>query len=132
MDFAQFNTRDGAEEGRFLHFTHIETGAALYDPEADGDDKRVGIWLRGMESKSVQSAARAAQRAALKHRGATDDDDGVETAKALVLRFQHISRDDKLLTTSDDDLKWFFGLSSRLVNQVTGFASQPANFLPAA
>ncbi len=133
MEFSQFETKSGAEVGAFLHFTHLRTGELLYDKEAEDEDKRVGVWLRGMEAKSVQAAAREAQRTAIKSPLNEDDDSqGLETAKAMVIRFQNITRDGKPLSVSEEDLVWFFNLSSVMVQRVVGFASQPANFLTAA
>lgn len=128
MDFASFNTREGAEEGRFLHLRHLETGDLLWDGEGDAR-KPVGIVLRGIESKAVLEAINASQRRAAK--GGEGDKD-MATAQAMVMEFRNIERDGKPLTTSAADLEWFFGLSSGLVRQVVEFASKPGNFLPPA
>ena len=123
MDFGQFNTRDAAETGRLLHIKHLKTGKPLYD-----GGKPVGVLCRGIESDTVRAAAAKANRARME--GASDDDD-LSVAKAVVIRFQGIEREGKPLGVTDDDLRWFFGLSSKLVQAVISFAREPGNFLPA-
>ena len=128
MDFSNFNTVDGSEEGRFLHLRHPSTNALLYEGEGDNRIK-VGIWLRGIESKTVLEAINADKRRATK---GEDADEEFATVSALVIRFQGLHRGKKELTTGKDDLRWFFDQSSLLVQAVLDFTSKPANFLPAA
>ena len=129
MDFGQFNTTSGAEEGRFLHLRHLVTGEPLYDEDEDGTRRRVGLTVRGMESKTLRKAINKYRRRSMT---SSEDVDGeMEIAKALVLSFHNIERDGKPLTTSVEDLTWFFDQSREFVRAVIDFANTSGNFVSA-
>lgn len=129
MDFTKFNTKEAAEQGRFLHLRHFRTGEFLYD-EVDGKQERVGITLRGLESKTVQDAVKEYRRRAMAGEIAPDREE-TAIAQAVVIEFHNIHRGDDLLTTSADDIKWFFDQSSEFVQAVVDFARTTGNFLAA-
>lgn len=124
MDFGQFNTKAGAEEGRFLHLRHVGTGELVWEGK-----EPVGVTVRGVESKTVQEAVAANNRAAMRDSG---DEKDAALLKAVILSFHHIERDGKPLTTSAEDLRWFCDQSSAINQQILQFASRPGNFLPPA
>lgn len=128
MDFSQFNTRSGADEGRFLHLKHLMTGELLYDV-VDGKKEPVGITLRGLESELVQEAIQKANRARVSGKDTEEQD--AAAAQAMVISFHNITRNGEPLTTSREDVKWFFDQSSKLVRAALSFAGEPGNFLPA-
>lgn len=50
MDFSQFNTVQGSEEGKFLHLRDPKTGQHLVE-----GDENVGLLLRGIDSKNYRA-----------------------------------------------------------------------------
>jgi hypothetical protein len=123
MDFSTLNTKDGAEQGAFLHLCHTVTGALLYD----ANKNPIGVYLRGNESDTVQTAVRQFNRATVKG-GQTKEFLNIDLASLLVIRFVGVMRGDRPLTTSAEDLRWFFGLSDNLVEQVLEFSKERGNF----
>lgn len=137
MDFSQFNTKTAGEEGRFLHLRHLRTNAPLYETKEDpttGETLKepVGIWLRSIESTQVLEAVQAFQRRKMKGETKEGEDKDTAIAQALVVKFQNVERDDgNPLTTSPEDLTWFFDQSILLVQACVEFARDLGNFIAA-
>jgi hypothetical protein len=119
MDFSAFNTREAAEKGAFLHFRHPTTGKPLFDK-----GEPVGVYLRGMESRTVTEEMRRVAKAKMLGEAA-----GLKLAKALVVRFVGVEREDGTpLGNSEADIEWLFGLSSSFEEQIINFAQDRASF----
>jgi hypothetical protein len=127
MDFAALDTKKAAEKGAFLHLKHPALGNLLWDGEGD-DRKPIGVYVRGMESRTVQDTLKRIEADRLK--GESDGDD-LSFVASLIIGFTGAERDGKPLTA--EDAKWFFGLSVGFVEQVVSFAKDRASFFrPAA
>ena len=140
MDFQQFNAKVGADDGRVLHLPHIQTGEPLWHIDKSDPDniitEPVGITVRGIESKTVLAALASRNRknigVAISANDQADDQDAAAAkavAKAIVIEFHHIERDGRPLTTSEEDIEWFFNLSASFVKEVRHFAADAGNFL---
>lgn len=134
MDFDNFNTKDVAQDGRPLHLhAPFEPDKKLYDTDDTGKDDKsrpCRVWVRGRESRDVNSYIQRQQKKLAKDPDAAGEEEGLGLAKAMVLRFENIDRNGRPLTTTDDDLRWFFDLSGSFVKQVMDFSQEPTNFLP--
>ena len=121
MDFSALDTKKAAEKGAFLHLKHPALGHLLWD----GDDKTrpIGVFVRGMESRTVQDTLKRLQADKMKGDDAGDDLDFVAS---LIISFTGAERDGVPMTA--DDAKWFFGLSVGFVEQVVTFAKDRASF----
>lgn len=129
MDFAALNTKAAAEKGAFLHLRHPATKALLWDGEG-ATRIAVGVTVRGTESKTVQAVLKRLQKDRM---DAGDADDGLAYVVALVMGFTGIHRDGVLLCdATDNDARWFFGLSDGFIEQVTEFARDGASFFKPA
>lgn len=132
MKFGQFSTREAGSEGRLWHLRHLQTKELLFEHvEQDGTTvaEPVGIVLRSTSSPEVRQAVLENQRA--KAQGGGKDKD-LAVAQALVVRFQHIQRDDgRPLEPTKEDLDWFFGLDPSYVTGAMRFADDPGNFINA-
>lgn len=125
MDFSKLETKTGAEKGAFLHLRHPASGELLYDTSVEPKSK-IGLFVRGTESKTVQDRLKGLQREQVK--GADAEDSGLEFVSSLVIRFVGVERDGRLLSAIDEDLRFFFGLSDSFVEQVIDFAKARSNF----
>ena len=127
MDFSTLDTKKAAEKGAFLHLQHPALGHLLWDGEGDSR-KPVGVYVRGMESKTVQDTLKRLQSDKLR---GDDDGDDLAFVASLVIGFSGADRDGRPLTA--EDARWFFGLSVGFVEQVVAFAKDRASFFkPAA
>lgn len=109
MDFTQFDSRAGAENGAWLHLRSPATGELLWD-----NDMPCLAQVRGMESR-VAIAGFTSSLRAKKPRGSIADieennNQKLREAEILIMGFDNVSRGARLLTTSADDLKWFLEL----------------------
>ena len=132
MDFTKLDTKTPAEAGNWLHLCRPYTEEKLYSGEKK-DGKPCRVMLRGLESASVQKIIKrqkAAEMTGKKSDIEQAERDGLAFAQSLVIDFQNIERGDKPLSTSKDDVEWFFDLSADFVRQVMEFAADNQNFLP--
>lgn len=126
MDFSALNTKVPAEKGAFLHLKHPALGTLLWDGEG-ADRKKVGVYVRGIESKTVQDRIKRTQKEKL------DGVDGAEEAGrafavSLIVSFDGVERDGKPLPATDEGIQWFFDQSDGFVEQVLKFAQDRASF----
>ncbi|WP_339109268.1 hypothetical protein [Thioclava sp. GXIMD4216] len=144
MDFTKFDSRSAADTPARLHLKDPANGEPLF---ADaGRTKPCIVLVRGTESRSVQAALRALQRAKLKDKPKKDEEvrsledlhgQMVDSAVPLVTGFENIARGEAALTTSEDDLRWFLNLQmlngqegeKSFVEQVLAFASTRESYL---
>jgi hypothetical protein len=128
MDFSALNTKAAAEKGAFLHLKHPAFKTPLWDGEGK-DRTAVGVTLRGLESKTVQDRVKRLQKERMADGSPTDAGDGLDFVVSLVIGFTGCDREGVPLDgKSEDDVRWFFGLSDGLVEQVIEFARERANF----
>lgn len=128
MDFSALNTKAAAEKGAFLHLKHPALKTLLWDGEGK-DRQAVGVTLRGMESKTVQDRLKRLQKDRMTDGKPADPEDGLDFVVSLVIGFTGCDRDGVPLDAkNEDDVRWFFGLSDGLVEQVIEFARERANF----
>lgn len=122
MDFSKLDSRSAAETGRKVQILDQNTGEPIFDGKTE-------CWysVRGMSSRSVQSAIKAEQAArmkAVRNPKAAEDsktigdihDELVIAAARLITGFGGVQRmgDDGVLrdlTDSPDDIKWFLDLN---------------------
>ena len=149
MDIFDLDTKGPQEDGAFMHMTHTKYGFPLYTgPNADKhgrwinadeepDEKfAVGFMIRGNESKTVQDCIRKQKRvtAANARKSVPIPDDelfeeaGVKFACALILSFVNLERDGEPLEATEENKRWFIGLSDDIGKQVTRFAKVADNF----
>ncbi len=122
MDFSKLNTKEGAEQGAFLHLMHPATGLPLQDESGTP----IGLMVRGTESKTVQDRLRGLQKAQVK--GAAAEETGLDFVCSLVISFVGVEQEGRPLQPVDKDLRWFFSLSDSFVEQVIEFAKDRSNF----
>jgi hypothetical protein len=119
MDFSQLDTRTASDAGAFLHLRHPITGEPLYDK-----GEAVGVYLRGMESRTVTEEMRKAGKAKL-----IGEPLGLKLIQSLVIRFVGVEREEGvLLGTTPKDIAWFIGLSSSFEEQIINFAQDRSSF----
>ena len=160
MDFNALNTKDAAENGAFLHLKHPSLGHLLYntdDPLAPwdgiGDEpQKVGVMVRGTESKTVKEQARAFARdrmtspveAARRKNNALDhipteaeinaqveekEESAMRFVCSLVISFVGLTdKKGQPLEATEANKRAFFEQSDNLVQQVITFAQRSSNF----
>lgn len=126
MEFSTMNTKTQAEKGAFLHLKHPALDYLLWDGEGD-KKKKVGVMVRGTESKTVQDRLKAVNKERLTN---PDDDSkaGLDFVVSLVFELIGIDRDGKPAASTDENIRWFFQLSDGFVEQVLEFAKKRASF----
>ena len=128
MDFGSLNTKIGAEKGAFMQLKHPAFGTLLWDGEGK-DRVPVGINVRGTESKTVQDRLKELQQDKMSKKSKIDTERaGMEFACSLVIDWTGIDRDGSPVPATDENIKWFFGLSDSFVEQVLDFAQDRASF----
>ena len=137
VDFTQLDSRAAAENGAWLHLRHPATGELMMD-----GDKPCMVQVRGMESRSAIKAASDAVRKRKPGDTLADIEanhaKNIESASALIMAFDGVSRGPKPATVPDD-VDWFLSLGIPVGNaapeqrtfaeQVNAFAIDRANFL---
>ncbi|WP_349295782.1 hypothetical protein ABEB22_15160 (plasmid) [Thioclava sp. 'Guangxiensis'] len=145
MDFTKFDSRSAADKPARLHLKDPASGEELFADEARL--KPCVVLVRGTESRAVQSALRAVQRAKLKDKPKKESEEArtledlhtqmVDGAVPLITGFENIARGEAALTTSEDDLRWFLNLQmingqegeKSFAEQVLAFASKRESYL---
>lgn len=139
MDFNKLNTVDGADKGAWLHLKHPALGHLLYTGEGADDDGRlvkkgqakpVRVFVQGMESEAVQNIVREYQKKNLSSES-DKEEEGFVIGCALVTDFDGINKDGEPMTATKENKIAFFKQSGALVEQVTKFAANRANFYEA-
>jgi hypothetical protein len=158
MDLKSLNTKDAAEAGSELHFTHPAMGHPMYsgagaDPvtgelvNADKPNERITGIIRGMESKTVRDMLKAAAKAKLTNRNRKSNNpdhipteaevdqemadaqkSGMDLACVLLADIRGLSLDGKPMESTTENKRMFFDQSDDLVSQVVRFAKDNANF----
>lgn len=122
MEFSDFNARDAAEKGAWLHLRNPVNGAPLLD----GDDP-CRVMVRGTESRSVQSGFAKMVKLTVP-----------EQAKMLTMAVEFVEVNGEPITPENSHL--LYGLQvpngqsgeQSFAEQVVGFALKRANYLPNA
>jgi len=151
MDFGKYDNRAAAEDGFSMPLIDPITG----DQITDGKEFPAVI-VRGVASRTAQAALRIRQKAKMRANKAGDEKarvmedvhaDLCEGAAPFVIGFVAVERDGKPLTTSPEDVQWFFDLTfpamentdgewlmanNPFAKQVAEAAGKQANFLPNA
>ncbi len=123
MDFTQFDNRDRAERGAWLHLVHPVTGEPLYDD--DDKDKPCRVLVRGAASPTIQKVMRrkmledfererklSKDKIEEQRRVQVMEDTHrrlVEGAAPFVMEFENVQRDGRP-ATAPDDVEWFLNL----------------------
>lgn len=145
MELQSLDTKTPSEEGAFLHLKDPFEGHLLYagdnaddrgriiDEEAESEDDRVGVFVRGYESATVQKTLKRVRRQNMKDaQKMTTELMGRELATAMIIDFQNLSFGGAPLTDSREDKIKFLNASDNLVDQVSHFSRATGNFTPNA
>lgn len=149
MNLSSYNTVEGSEEGAFLHLKHPATGEFLYDTSKTADNK-VGIYLRGVDSKNFRARLQRQANKLLKattfsgRRGNSGMDDitaeslDIEATDRAVACF--ISAENAEITVQGsvkpvktaEDFRILLEQCPWVRDQVDNFVGERGNFLPKA
>jgi len=135
MDLSTLNTKKPAEDGAWLHLCYPYKTQLMYEPGEDGkpDETRpCRVKLRGMESETVQDVLQRLNKSKMSGRKQDErkaEADGLKFAAAMVIKFENLHNGVEPLTTSAEDIKWFFDQSGDFTQQVLEFAQDNTNFL---
>ena len=140
MDLQFINTKADAERGALLHYVHPQLGHPLYTGDganrigelvdASRPHEAVTALLRGEESSHVRAVANRLSKE--KMRGKSDEDVGFEYVHSFFLAINGVTRDGVPLTTSMDDIKYFFERSDDFSTQTLRFVREKSNFFDPA
>jgi hypothetical protein len=138
MDFARLNTKTAAAKGAELHLRHPVLGHLLYSGDGcdengawdgTGEPAKVVVYVRGMESKPVQDELRRLRVARVKDKRDADmEESGLALVCALVIGFGGLTKDGNPMEPTEENKRAFFAQSDDLVEQVSTFAQDKANF----
>jgi len=158
MELKALNTKDAAEAGAELHFTHPAMGHLMYsgggaDPitgelvKADKNAAAIIGIIRGLESKTVRDTIKAAAKSKLTSRNgkskqpdhiptdaevdrevADAEKGGMDLACVLLADIKGLTLDGKPMEPTEENKRTFFDQSDALMMQVLDFAKDNANF----
>lgn len=139
MDFSTFDTKEAADDGAVLHFTHPILGHALYDgPGADAqgrlmdpakDHQPVTAMVRGYHAPIVQAATKSKARARMQGQTHAEVEAvGRKLIDALIVSWQGITRDGKPLSCTAENKVWLTETNHAIFSQIDEFAKDQANF----
>lgn len=143
MDFSRFDTKDAADEGAVLHFTHPVLGHPLYDGKGADEHGRlkdpakdhqpVTAIIRGYHAPTVQEASKAKARARMQKQTEADiEATGRRLIDALIVSWQGVSRDGKPLPCTLENKVWLTDTNYAIFAQIDDFAKDQANFFETA
>jgi hypothetical protein len=158
MDLTSLNTKDAAEDGAELHFTHPAMGHLMYSGEGadlitgaivDAEKPHVPIMgiVRGLESKTVRDMLKASAKSKLTSRNVKNNSpthiptdaeveremseaqkSGMDLACVLLADITGLTINGKPMEPTDANKRNFFGQSDDLITQVLDVAKDKSRF----